>query len=320
VKGRLERARELLRRRLAGRGFPLAVLLMAAAVSRPAAAAGLASSFAPAALVSATINTAMAWVSGTGSTVGVVSPKVAALMEGVLKTMFLTKLKTATAVLLVLSVIGFAGGLLTYHTAAAQQAPVEKSAAESQKGAAGAPRRAAVLAEVREEAVDREVAWGKPLNGLRLGLCRTAARADGKVRLMAVLENVTNDDLIVNLGLMLGNGKKQLPTAVKLTFTDADGKKRVLQRMVGRIAGRVDPFGVPLAAGARYGISCDLLVEQYHDETAVGARLAPVRYRVTAEFVGEAPANTTGLALMTYWTGTIQSADVQVTLPAKPAP
>jgi hypothetical protein len=179
-------------------------------------------------------------------------------------------------------------------------------------------------AEVKEilskvsDAGSKEPAWGKSLNGVRLGLCRTDMKGDGKLRLLAVLENVSNDDLTVNLGLMLGNGKKQLPTAVRLIFTNADGKKRILERKVGAIAGRVDPFGIPLAAGCRYTISCNLA--EYYDEALLGGEaLAPGRYQVTAEFVGKAPADTTALALMYYWTGTIESDKLQVTLPAKKA-
>jgi len=164
----------------------------------------------------------------------------------------------------------------------------------------------------------REPAWGEPVNGLRLGLYPTDRKGDGKVRLMAVLENVSTDDLTVNLGLMLGNGKKQLPTAVRLIFTSADGKKRILERKIGAIAGRIDAFGVPLAAGCRYTIACNL-TEYYDDALLSGLALAPGRYRVTAEFVGKVPANTTALALMYYWSGTIESDMLQVTLPAKTA-
>ncbi|HEV3255859.1 MAG TPA: sigma-70 family RNA polymerase sigma factor [Gemmataceae bacterium] len=164
--------------------------------------------------------------------------------------------------------------------------------------------------------VDQAV-WGTPLKGLRVGLCRTEAKGNGKARLMVVLENVGTDDLVVNLGLMLANGKKQIPMAARLIFTDADGQRHILRRNEPGIAGRVDPFVVPLAAGSRYStISRDL-------EKSID-RLTPGRYRVRAEFVGEAvtrkevDVDAAGLALMTYWTGTIQSEDLQVTLPAKP--
>jgi hypothetical protein len=165
--------------------------------------------------------------------------------------------------------------------------------------------------------VDQAV-WGTPLKGLRVGLGRTEAKGNGKARLMVVLENVGTDDLVVNLGLMLGNGKKQIPMAVRLIFTDTAGKKYILRHNNLDFSGRVDPFVVPLPAGSRYAaISRDL-------EKSID-RLTPGRYRVRAEFVGEAVTrkevnvDAVGLALMTYWTGTIQSEDLQVKLPPKPA-
>jgi RNA polymerase sigma factor (sigma-70 family) len=189
---------------------------------------------------------------------------------------------------------------------------------------------AKVMAIVKDEAAAKaadpsptdlsaaQPAWGKPLNGLRLGVYQADPKGDGKPRVTVVLDNVGTDDLVLNLGIMLGNGKKQVPMAVRLVFTDSDGKKHILRRNEPRIAGRVDPFIVPLSVGARYSlISRDL--EELID------RLAPGRYHVRAEFVGEAVekkdvnVDTTGLALMTYWTGTIQSDDLQVMLPAKPA-
>jgi hypothetical protein len=179
-----------------------------------------------------------------------------------------------------------------------------------------------VMAVVRGKSAAKapaeERVWGTPLKGLKVGLLRRDAKGKGKARLMVLLENVGSDDVVLNLGLMLGNGKKQIPMAVRLIFTDADGKKHILRRNEPRITGRVDPFVVPLPAGSRYStISRDL--EELID------RLSPGRYHVRAEFVGEAVrrkevnVDTAGLALMTYWTGTIQSEDLQVTLPAKQA-
>ena len=180
---------------------------------------------------------------------------------------------------------------------------------------------AKVMGVVREEAAAKapveEPVWGPLRNGLRLGICRPEAKADGKVRLLVVLDNVGTEDLVVNLGIMLGNGKKQVPTAVRLIFTDAEGREHIVRRNEPNIAGRVDPFVVPLATGNRYTISCDLGEWR--------AQLAPGPYRIRGEFEGKAVtrdevnADTTGLALMTYWTGTIQSDECEVALPAKPA-
>jgi hypothetical protein len=163
-----------------------------------------------------------------------------------------------------------------------------------------------------------EPAWGKPADGLRLGVL------SAKDRVSVVLENVGPNDLILNLGLMLGNGKKQLPTAVRLRLTDATGNIHVLERKVGGIAGRVDPFVVPLPAGGRYTLACALsdYMDPYPVPTDVPLAAGP--YRVSAAFVGtqikqgETSGDTPGLALMTYWTGTVTSGEAKLTIPAKP--
>ncbi len=151
--------------------------------------------------------------------------------------------------------------------------------------------------------------------GADLTLSRESDRG-GRPRLLVVLHNAGADDLTLNLGLMLGNGRRQLPTAVRLALTGPDGKRRVLRRKAVAVAGRVDPFGVPLAAGCRYVLACDL--GDYCHDGGADLPLAPGRYRVSAEFAGEAPANTAGLALMHYWTGAVASGEVRFLAPDKP--
>jgi hypothetical protein len=56
------------------------------------------------------------------------SANVAALTVGVLKTMFLTKLKTAMTVLLVLGIVAFGGVLLYHDSALGQQVKAEQVA------------------------------------------------------------------------------------------------------------------------------------------------------------------------------------------------
>ncbi len=162
-------------------------------------------------------------------------------------------------------------------------------------------------------------AWGVPRGGLRLGLYSTKEKGDGAARLMVAFDNVGTDDLVVNLGVMLDNGKKQVPTAVRLVFTDSEGKKHMIRRNEPRVAGRVDPFVVPLPAGSRYSLI------PRDDRDGMIDRLPPGRYRVRAEFAGETvrekdvSADNKGVAQLSYWTGTIQSDECPVTLPAKPA-
>ena len=131
------------------------------------------------------------------------------------------------------------------------------------------------------------------------------------------VENAGKDDTVVNLGMMLANGKRQFPTAIRLTITDAAGKSRTFERRVGPIAGRVDPFVVPLASGCGYTLPCRLV--DYADVVDPGAELTPGAYKVTAAFKGEKVTETNtdtgGLALMPYWTGTARSGEVPLVVP-----
>src|SRR5262245_46809552 len=104
LRERLGRGRELLRRRLVRRGLgPAAVLAVAAWPAATATAA------VPAALADSTVKAA-ALVAAGGAAAAVVSAAVAALTQGVLRTMFLTRLKVMTAGLLVAGLL--AGGVL----------------------------------------------------------------------------------------------------------------------------------------------------------------------------------------------------------------
>ena len=100
LKERLERARKFLRARLVRRGLGPEALLVAAAWPAPIASACL-----PSTLVSATVSAVGLSVAGQ-ATAGAISAKVAALTEGVMRTMFLTELKIATAMLVVIVLIG----------------------------------------------------------------------------------------------------------------------------------------------------------------------------------------------------------------------
>jgi hypothetical protein len=187
-------------------------------------------------------------------------------------------------------------------------------AAAKGRAASGAPALASA---------DVQPAWGKPKDGVRIGILEAGAGrgANGTAQLSVALENVGKDDVVLNLGIMLANGKKQLPTAVRLTLTDVANKTRILHLHLKRpgIAGRVDPFVVPLPTGCRYTLPC--VLHEYTDDDLAqrGVPVAPGRYRAKAEFLGEGVTrtnqDTTGLALMPYWTGTVASGDVSVTMP-----
>jgi RNA polymerase sigma factor (sigma-70 family) len=109
VMGRLARARAKLAQRLRQRGVVLSGGALAAVVSHRALAG------VPPTVVSSTVKVA----SQFGAAGVVISGQVAALAEGVLKAMLFTKLKVATAIMVVAIAVAGSGGLL-YQTQAAQ--------------------------------------------------------------------------------------------------------------------------------------------------------------------------------------------------------
>ena len=121
--GRLARGRKLLAKRLANRGVVLSAGSLAAVVSQNAASADV-----PASLVRSTVKAATMMAAGKAAVAGVVPAKVAILMEGVMKSMLLTRLSDAATGLLVLGVVIFGGGLYTHCTAAGQQQDSDKPA------------------------------------------------------------------------------------------------------------------------------------------------------------------------------------------------
>jgi RNA polymerase sigma factor (sigma-70 family) len=113
--GRLARGRKLLAKRLANRGVVLSAGSLAAVVSLNVASADV-----PTLLMSSTVKAATLIAAGQASIAGMVPAKVAVLTEGVLRAMLLTKLKTATAGLLLVALLCGAVGAI-YQTQAAEE-------------------------------------------------------------------------------------------------------------------------------------------------------------------------------------------------------
>jgi RNA polymerase sigma factor (sigma-70 family) len=109
IKGRLARARELLRPRLARRGLALSTAALASALTLRSASASV-----PPTLMNSTLKAAMLVAAGQAATAGTVSVQAAALSQGVLRNMFLTKLTAACAVLFGIAVLGASAALLAH--------------------------------------------------------------------------------------------------------------------------------------------------------------------------------------------------------------
>jgi RNA polymerase sigma factor (sigma-70 family) len=125
VLSRLSRGRERLRARLERRGIALSMGWLAVIWSQHTSAA-------PAALASTTIEAAIPFAAGKAAA-GLVSASVAALTEGVLHTMFLTKLKIVTAALVALVVLGSGSGWLVQQVLG-QRPGVDRQATDRRGG------------------------------------------------------------------------------------------------------------------------------------------------------------------------------------------
>jgi hypothetical protein len=106
LSSRLTTARTMLARRLARHGLAVSGGALAAVLSQNVAAGGL-----PPSVAMSAINVAT-WVAAGQAAGGTISAKVAALTDGVLKTMLLKKLSTLTSVLLLVGVLGLGSTVL----------------------------------------------------------------------------------------------------------------------------------------------------------------------------------------------------------------
>ncbi len=104
VSGRLSRARSMLAKRMARHGFMLSGGTLAVLLSQNSASASV-----PVSLIASTTKAATVFAAGQAAASVVVSAKVAALTEGVLKAMLMTKLKFTTAMLVAVVALGAAG-------------------------------------------------------------------------------------------------------------------------------------------------------------------------------------------------------------------
>jgi RNA polymerase sigma factor (sigma-70 family) len=188
VKGRLQRGRELLRVRLRRRGLELPIALFTVGFSLNSASGQVS-----AMLAASTVRAAMRLAAGGHGTAGVVSAEVAALVRGTGMTMFLSKAKIATALVLAVGVAAITLGTVLRQSPASDRPATQRSQAEPPRVRRHEPRPAAdavATIEVRGRVVDSD---GKPVSGARLYLdspgftemeypVRATSRADGRFR------------------------------------------------------------------------------------------------------------------------------------------
>ena len=181
--GRLARGRMLLARRLRRQGIAFSGGTMTALLAQNAASASVSASVAV-----STIKAASLLAAGQKAAAGLISPEVAALAEGVVKVMLMSKLKAVVVVVLVLGFLLTGATVLTLRTASVLggQAP----AVEVRRKAPEKP----------EREKQPFTAWGTEVGGLQAGLGydpgqKRAYRHGETVRLVLRVRNVSKKEV-----------------------------------------------------------------------------------------------------------------------------
>jgi len=212
---RLASARTMLAKRLTRRGLALSAGSLALVLSQKASAS------LPAPLVLSTVKAATYSASGQAVAAGLISADVAALTEGVLRTMFFTNLKIAVAVCLVLAVMATGVAVASYGALTVPADRVQATNPADQE----APKLVA-LAEGRDAGEAKKPA---DVSG-RI----TAISADGKV-------------LTVQTG---GDGRGEAPQLTEVKLTD---KTKVEFNGVGKDLNRKLKVGDSVAVSLQDG-------------------------------------------------------------------
>jgi hypothetical protein len=153
--------------------------------------------------------------------------------------------------------------------------------------------------------------------GLQLSLIQEASPAHFR----AELRNAGVQAVVLNLGMMLGNGREQYAERIRLLLTGAHGEQLHLE-MTGptTINGRVDTMVVPLPPGATFTLPIDLRNYNAWREKVWDLALPAGRYTLTAEYKGEGVSQISAngdTALMPFWIGDITSPELAFTLTQK---
>ena len=156
--------------------------------------------------------------------------------------------------------------------------------------------------------------WGAPVDGLQMSISAGDSSNVDVPKFQVAMRNLGRRDVVLNLGIMLANGKVQLPDRIRLNLTDASGRTQELRFFDKRypaIAGRVDDYVVPLRIGSTYTVTFDLDQFWSPDTKDFQLRLPSGKYQIAAQFegVGAKTSNLDmpGMKVMNFWMGKLQS-------------
>ncbi len=101
------------------------------------------------------------------------------------------------------------------------------------------------------------------------------------------LSNIADHDLVLNLGMMLANGSQQYADAIHLVLRDNQNSIEVLDlKGPPVVAGRIDPFVVPLPRGTRIILPINLADYWIQKQKIFNIQLKPGRYFLSAKYRG----------------------------------
>jgi RNA polymerase sigma factor (sigma-70 family) len=250
---RLSRARDQLRRRLTRRGWTLSGALLGAVLSDKAGSAAV-----PGALIGATVESALAFVSST-SVGAAASEKVVTLAEGALRAMWVNKLKMMSAVILAVVLAGAGIGLVARQTWASggsdkievgrNDAPAQKGKAEPKADAADDSK--AEIAKLRAEIAELRKEIKSLSDVLRRGATAPTSGLtyQGKPTSYWLTKFKDADpdfriDAVVALGFLAEFDQELYPIVISV-FKDPDYK---VKEMAIDVVRRLPPKAVPVLA------------------------------------------------------------------------
>jgi RNA polymerase sigma factor (sigma-70 family) len=264
---RLQRARELLRGRLTRRGVTLSTGTLAGVLTAKAASAAV-----PFALVKATARAALRYATGPTAAAGAASGPVVSLTEGVLRSMFLTKLKvTAVVMLLAAGLVGAGAGSLP------RAVPGRATAADAESAAPVPENRPVVVnLPARRDGVllfiGTEIKDGDPVAPEDV----VSVRIDGeakKFRRLKEGDKVEDGQLLARLDDRLARDDVEVQKA-KLEAAEADMRAVTKTKEEARVRlGRVAELNKQNLAGAEELRAANLTWERYTEEEKAKAAL-----------------------------------------------
>ncbi|MBA7485176.1 hypothetical protein ES707_20711 [subsurface metagenome] len=155
---------------------------------------------------------------------------------------------------------------------------------------------------------------------LRMSIIATTRENANETSVFCVtLENAGDKDVVLNLGMMLANGKVHLPAAIRLILTDTNGQSRELHffdRRYAAVAGRIDDYVVPLRAGSTYTVKLSLDDYWCPETKQFQLKPKPGEYHIRAELTAKGAScvnsDMEGVKLMNFWKGKLQSDFIMV--------